>query len=184
MRQPLTNSKIQNILSSTCSCTWPVHVSEHILTERGTYIALIKANMDKLSPNSPPKFAPLRILPQRTVWNKEWITPETKNGIHGDNRMLPYIDLMSELLHWTPCHASPQGSPPVATHPGRGGEPRATYKLLIAATAPTKQKIKVINFDLTIDQFSSPTRLLRWEKVSSWTGEFISIVACNWGFTN
>ena len=48
--------------------------------------------------------------------------------------MLPYILKMCESLHWTPCHNSPQGSPPDATHPGRTGEPSATYSLLIAAT--------------------------------------------------
>lgn len=41
---------------------------------------------------------------------------------------------MFELLHWTPCHCSPQGSPADATHPGRTGEPSAAYSLLIAAT--------------------------------------------------
>jgi hypothetical protein len=41
---------------------------------------------------------------------------------------------MSESLHWTPCHASPHGSPALATHPGRTGLPNAAYNLLIAAT--------------------------------------------------
>lgn len=46
--------------------------------------------------------------------------------------------IMSEPLHCTPCHASAQGSPPEATHPGSKGEPNAAYKLLIAATNMSK----------------------------------------------
>ena len=42
--------------------------------------------------------------------------------------------IMSEPLHCTPCHASTQGSPAEATHPGSKGVPNAVYKLLIAAT--------------------------------------------------
>lgn len=38
--------------------------------------------------------------------------------------------------HWTPCQASPHGSPPEATHPGRTGDSNATYKLRSAATKP------------------------------------------------
>ncbi|CAL0309393.1 unnamed protein product [Lupinus luteus] len=34
----------------------------------------------------------------------------------------------------TPCHASAHGSPPTRFYPRRGGEPRAMYRLLIAAT--------------------------------------------------
>lgn len=62
-----------------------------------------------------------------------------KMEIYWDSRLSPYIDFISELLQRTPCHDSPHGSPPLATHPGRTGEPRATYKLLIAATASTNK---------------------------------------------
>lgn len=41
---------------------------------------------------------------------------------------------MLALTHSTPCQPSAHGSPPVGTHPGRGGEPRAAYKLFIATT--------------------------------------------------
>lgn len=58
---------------------------------------------------------------------------------------LPYIDVMSETSHPTPCHLSPQGSPPEATHPGSTGFPREAYKLLIAATNSIKA-MQVIRF--------------------------------------
>ena len=48
--------------------------------------------------------------------------------------MVSHMLIMSEPLHCTPCHASAQGSPPEATHPGSKGVPNAVYKLLIAAT--------------------------------------------------
>jgi len=40
-----------------------------------------------------------------------------------------------------PCHPSPQGSPPLETHPGRRGDPSEACKLLSAATDTNKQKI-------------------------------------------
>lgn len=42
-------------------------------------------------------------------------------------------DVSSQTI---PCQgiALPQGSPPLATHPGIEGDPNATYKPLIAAT--------------------------------------------------
>ena len=53
-----------------------------------------------------------------------------------------YIEMiLFEASHCTPCHASPQGSPALATHPGSVGEPNAAYKLLIAATV-SKQRIQ------------------------------------------
>jgi len=39
-----------------------------------------------------------------------------------------------------PCHPSPQGSPPLETHPGRRGDPSEACKLLSAATDTNKQK--------------------------------------------
>ena len=41
---------------------------------------------------------------------------------------------MNDPLHRMPCHPSPHGSPPLATHLGRTGDRSAIYKLLIAAT--------------------------------------------------
>lgn len=43
-------------------------------------------------------------------------------------RKCPYIELMDdESSHTTPCQGgTPQGSPPLATHPGRAGDPNAT----------------------------------------------------------
>lgn len=58
--------------------------------------------------------------------------------VHSQEKGLPYILIMSVLLHTTPCHVSPHGSPPAATQPGRTGLPSATYKLLIAATGSTE----------------------------------------------
>lgn len=51
---------------------------------------------------------------------------------------------MFNASHWTPCQASPHGSPALATHPGSIGEPKAAYKLLIAATM-LKQHIDTFN---------------------------------------
>lgn len=47
-------------------------------------------------------------------------------------RQLPYIEVIFELTHPTPCQLAPHGSPPFGTHPGRGGEPSAPNKLFIA----------------------------------------------------
>lgn len=56
------------------------------------------------------------------------------------SRKVPYIELTDESSHTTPCQSSPQGSPPLATHPGREGDPNAAYKPLIAATSPVNAK--------------------------------------------
>lgn len=50
------------------------------------------------------------------------------------DKNIAYIFCMNDPLHRMPCHPSPHGSPPLATHPGRTGDPSETYKLLIAAT--------------------------------------------------
>jgi len=46
----------------------------------------------------------------------------------------PYIELIFDSTHWTPCQASKQGSPPLGTHPGSKGDPSAVYKLFMAKT--------------------------------------------------
>lgn len=72
---------------------------------------------------------------------------------------LTYNPVMFELTHWMPCQPSKHGSPPIGTHPGRGGQPKATYKLFTAVTEKktnkkTKekkrisQKIKIFNINL------------------------------------
>jgi hypothetical protein len=48
---------------------------------------------------------------------------------------LTYIASIFEPIHTTPCQLSPQGSPPFAVHPGRAGDPSATYNPFIAETA-------------------------------------------------
>lgn len=61
-----------------------------------------------------------------------------KSGKRDEN--VTYIFCMNEPLHWMPCHPSPQGSPPLETHPGRRGDPSEVCKLLSAATDTNKQK--------------------------------------------
>lgn len=41
---------------------------------------------------------------------------------------------MFEKTQLTPCHPSPQGSPPAGTHPVRGGDPKDKYKPFTAIT--------------------------------------------------
>lgn len=50
---------------------------------------------------------------------------------------------MTVLLHTTPCHASPHGSPPLATQPGIAGSPSETYRLFIAATDSTENNADI-----------------------------------------
>uniref|UniRef100_A0A0A9FES6 Uncharacterized protein n=1 Tax=Arundo donax TaxID=35708 RepID=A0A0A9FES6_ARUDO len=45
------------------------------------------------------------------------------------------IPVILEPVHVTPCQSSPQGSPPFAVHPGRVGDPSATYNPFIAETS-------------------------------------------------
>jgi len=55
--------------------------------------------------------------------------------VNKERKGCSYTEMMLfEASHCTPCHASPQGSPAAAIHPGSVGEPNAAYKLLIAAT--------------------------------------------------
>jgi hypothetical protein len=56
----------------------------------------------------------------------------------GDLERSAYIAVMLGPMHCTPCHASSQGSPPVAAQPRRSGEPSETYSLFTASTASTK----------------------------------------------
>lgn len=53
-----------------------------------------------------------------------------------------YISVMFEESQTTPCHFSPQGSPPKASQWGRDGAPKVMYKLLIAETAEVIQQNK------------------------------------------
>ena len=46
---------------------------------------------------------------------------------------------MLEKTQATPCHSSAHGSPPTDFHPWSGGDPRETYRLLIAPTVTMKQ---------------------------------------------
>lgn len=55
-----------------------------------------------------------------------------------------YISVTFEKTQKTPCHESPQGSPPKASHFSRGGKFREIYKLFRAITEEKKQhKIKM-----------------------------------------
>jgi hypothetical protein len=55
---------------------------------------------------------------------------------------LPYIPIILEPVQVTPCQSSPQGSPPFPVHPGRVGEPSATYNPFMAATTQDKRNAK------------------------------------------
>ena len=60
-----------------------------------------------------------------------------------------YISVMFEESQTTPCHFSPQGSPPKASQCDSDGAPKVIYKLLIAETAKmfnSKQTPSQINF--------------------------------------
>jgi len=49
-------------------------------------------------------------------------------------KKLTYIPVIVEPVHTIPCQSSPQGSPPFPVHPGRVGDPSATYNPFMAET--------------------------------------------------
>uniref|UniRef100_A0A0A9HAC5 Uncharacterized protein n=1 Tax=Arundo donax TaxID=35708 RepID=A0A0A9HAC5_ARUDO len=68
-------------------------------------IVVIEVKFPKL-PSCPPKFAAFMVIP-----------------------------VILAPVHVTPCQSSPQGSPPFPVHPGRVGDPSATYNPFIAETS-------------------------------------------------
>jgi hypothetical protein len=57
-------------------------------------------------------------------------------------KILPYIPIILEPVQVTPCQSPPQGSPPFPVHPGRVGDPNATYNPFMAETTQDKRNTK------------------------------------------
>ena len=75
-------------------------------------------------------YSKLRVILKKT----EQVTVHAHTGLEQNKGICLYIEIMLPLIsHRTPCQASPHGSPPLTAQPG-SREPKAAYKLLIAAT--------------------------------------------------
>ena len=103
------------------------------------YMTWIDEKSARVSLKLPPTFMPRILLQPTTIitpgqnLNKSsYLWWEVKRAEEEDE---VYISVMFEESQTTPCHFSPQGSPPKASHRCRDGAPKVMYKLLIAETA-------------------------------------------------